>query len=130
MSCSLMWPNGRGQRVGTGQSYSANGSSNRWRTVTEADLVVSSYMAKRSVGLFVRGLRGVDQKEVWNQIEPFTEELIRRTGGSITSDGSICEFLRIDTSNESNWGEMTDWLYQKSWIYGNAPSEMGQESVN
>ena len=112
------------------QYGSANGSSNRWRTVTEADLVVSSYMAKRSVGLFVRGHTGVDQKEVNNQIEPFMEQLIRKTGGEIAPDGSIGEFLRIDTSNESNWDEMADWLYQKSWIYGNALSEMGQESVN
>ena len=113
-----------------GQYGPANGSSNRWRPVIEAELVVSSYISKRSVGLFVRGHRGVDQKEVWNQIEPFTEELIRKTGGSITSDGSFHDFWRIDTSNESNWDEMADWLYQKSWIYGNALSEMGQESVN
>ena len=113
-----------------GQYGPANGSSNRWRPVIEAELVVSSYISKGSVGLFVRGLRGVDQKEVWNQIEPFTEELIRKTGGSITSDGSFHDFWRIDTSNESNWDEMADWLYQKSWIYGNALSEMGQESVN
>ena len=87
-------------------------------------------MAKRSVGLFVRGHTGVDQKEVTNQIEPFMEELMRKTGGEIAHDGSIGEFLRIDTSNESNWDEMADWLYQKSWTYGNALSEMGQESVN
>ena len=78
----------------------------------------------------MRGLRGVDQKEVWNQIEPFTEELIRKTGGKITSDGSIHDFWRIDTSNESNWNEMADWLYQKSRTYENALSEMGQESAN
>jgi len=113
-----------------GQYGPANGSSNRWRPVIEAELVVSSYISKRSVGLFVRGLRGVDQKEVWNQIEPFTEELIRKTGGSITSDGSVHDFWRIDTSNESNWDEMADWLYQKSRTYENALSEMGQESVN
>ena len=113
-----------------GQYGPANGSSNRWRPVIEAELVVSSYISKRSVGLFVRGLRGVDQKEVWNQIEPFTEELIRKTGGAITSDGSFHDFWRIDTSNESNWDEMADWLYQKSRTYENALSEMGQESVN
>tara|TARA_B100001146_G_scaffold221315_1_gene231518 strand:+ start:279 stop:1193 length:915 start_codon:yes stop_codon:yes gene_type:complete len=113
-----------------GQYGPANGSSNRWRPVIEAELVVSSYISKGSVGLFVRGLRGVDQKEVWNQIEPFTEELIRKTGGSITSDGSFHDFWRIDTSNESNWDEMADWLYQKSRTYENALSEMGQESVN
>jgi len=113
-----------------GQYGPANGSSNRWRPVIGAELVVSSYISKGSVGLFVRGLRGVDQKEVWNQIEPFTEELIRKTGGSITSDGSFHDFWRIDTSNESNWDEMADWLYQKSRTYENALSEMGQESVN
>ncbi|HIM11508.1 TPA: hypothetical protein EYM26_11965 [Candidatus Poribacteria bacterium] len=113
-----------------GQYGPANGSSNRWRPVIEAELVVSSYISKGSVGLFVRGLRGVDQKEVWNQIEPFTEELIRKTGGSITSDGSFHDFWRIDTSNESNWDEMADWLYQKSRTYENALSGMGQESVN
>ena len=113
-----------------GQYGPANGSSNRWRPVIEADLVVSSYISKGSVGLFVRGHRGVDQKEVWNQIEPFTEELIRKTGGSITSDGSFHDFWRIDTSNESNWDEMADWLYQKSRTYENALSEIGQESVN
>ena len=113
-----------------GQYGPANGSSNRWRPIIEAELVVSSYISKGSVGLFVRGLRGVDQKEVWNQIEPFTEELIRKTGGSITSDGSFHDFWRIDTSNESNWDEMADWLYQKSRTYENALSEMGQESVN
>ena len=113
-----------------GQYGPANGSSNRWRPVIEAELVVSSYISKGSVGLFVRGHRGVDQKEVWNQIEPFTEELICKTGGSITSDGSFHDFWRIDTSNESNWDEMADWLYQKSRTYENALSEMGQESVN
>ena len=113
-----------------GQYGPANGRSNRWRPVIEAELVVSSYISKGSVGLFVRGHRGVDQKEVWNQIEPFTEELIRKTGGSITSDGSFHDFWRIDTSNESNWDEMADWLYQKSRTYENALSEMGQESVN
>ena len=113
-----------------GQYGPANGSSNRWRPIIEAELVVSSYISKGSVGLFVRGLRGVDQKEVWNQIEPFTEELIRKTGGSITSDGSFHDFWRIDTSNESNWDEMADWIYQKSRTYENALSEMGQESVN
>ena len=113
-----------------GQYGPANGSSNRWRPVIEAELVVSSYISKGSVGLFVRGHRGVDQKEVWNQIEPFTEELIRKTGGSITSDGSFHDFWPIDTSNESNWDEMADWLYQKSRTYENALSEMGQESVN
>lgn len=113
-----------------GQYGPANGSSNRWRPVIEAELVVSSYISKGSVGLFVRGLRGVDQKEVWNQIEPFTEELIRKTGGSITSDGSFHDFWPIDTSNESNWDEMADWLYQKSRTYENALSEMGQESVH
>ena len=113
-----------------GQYGPANGSSNRWRPIIEAELVVSSYISKGSVGLFVRGLRGADQKEVWNQIEPFTEELIRKTGGSITSDGSFHDFWRIDTSNESNWDEMADWLYQKSRTYENALSEMGQESVN
>ena len=84
-------------------------------------------MAKRSVGLFVRGHTGVDQKEVTNQIEPFMEELIRKTEGRISSDGSIGSFWRIDTSNESNWEDMADWLYQKSLIYANALSEMGQE---
>ena len=113
-----------------GQYGPANRSSNRWRPVIEAELVVSSYISKGSVGLFVRGLRGVDQKEVWNQIEPFTEELIRKTGGSVTSDGSFHDFWPIDTSNESNWDEMADWLYQKSRTYENALSEMGQESVN
>ena len=113
-----------------GQYGPANRSSNRWRPVIEAELVVSSYISKGSVGLFVRGLRGVDQKEVWNQIEPFADELIRKTGGSITSDGSFHDFWRIDTSNESNWDEMADWLYQKSRTYENALSEMGQESVN
>ena len=113
-----------------GQYGPANRSSNRWRPVIGAELVVSSYISKRSVGLFVRGRRGVDQKEVWNQIEPFTEELIRKTGGSITSDGSFHDFWPIDTSNESNWDEMADWLYQKSRTYEDALSEMGQESVN
>ena len=113
-----------------GQYGPANGRSNRWRPVIEAEVVVSRYISKGSVGLFVRGHRGVDQKEVWNQIEPFTEELIRTTVGSITSDGSFHDFWRIDTSNESNWDEMADWLYQKSRTYENALSEMGQESVN
>jgi len=104
----------------------ANANSNRWRTVIEADVIVSTYIAKRSVGLFVRGHRGVDQKEVNNQLEPFMEELIRKTGGRISSDGSIGSFWVVDTANESNWDEMAEWLYQKSSTYSKALSEMGQ----
>lgn len=106
------------------------GVSNRWRLVPECDLVISSYVMKRGVGLFVRGRMGAVSQDVHDKLEPHAEYLSRITGQEFGNSDAAYYFgdsYKSDASDESNWDKMADWLYQTSLKYENALREMGQQ---
>ena len=109
----------------------AGADSNRWRLVPECDLVISSYVAKGSVGLSIRGLRGVPPEEVYDRLEPHAEHPGRATGQEFGDPARTYRFsqeYKIDTADKNNWDKMADWLHERSVVYEKALREMGQQA--
>jgi len=106
--------------------------SNRWRTVAECDLIISSYVSKQSVGLFIRGRRGADGRDVFDILEPHAEHLSNVTESTMNgpeSDHHFSKWLQFDVLDESNWNAMSDWLYEKSSLYEKTLKELGQNNA-
>lgn len=104
----------------------AGGYSNRWRTV--GDFVVSYYIAQRSVGVFIRGLRNAESQEVYLALQPYAAMLSKATGADIGGpDGKYFfgSYIKVSTSDRAQWNELADWLHDKTARYENALRTIG-----
>ncbi len=96
------------------QNGEANGASSRWRVLTEQDLVVVQYISQTSVGVFIRGRRGVGPEAVAERLSPYYDTLRDRLG-VVFQEGRektyfFVKYLKLDTNDEANWDRATDWL--------------------
>ena len=104
------------------------GVSSRWRVVKECGLVISIYLAQKSVGIFIRGNSGESPQEVYEKLEPHLDYLTQTLGadpGKPDGKYSFGKYLKINTADKNNWDKMSDWLYQHSETYENALKEIG-----
>jgi hypothetical protein len=102
------------------QDVVSGASSNRWRAIKNLGLVISSYVAKRSVGIFIRSGTNSSSEEAYQILLPFAEELSLKTGATIGEAGGTYFFGSVypaDTSDRSRWDELVDWLYEKTELY-------------
>ncbi len=108
------------------QAYgAAGGYSNRWRTV--GDLVVSSYVAKNGVGIFIRGRRGAKNQEVYDLLAPHEDLLAERTGAALGQPDKSHFFGKWHvavTADRAQWDALTDWLYEQTTLYVDALQEL------
>ncbi len=108
------------------QAYGATGGySNRWRTV--GDLVISSYVAKNDVGLFIRGRRGAKNQEVYDLLAPHEDLLAGRTGAALGQPDKSHFFGKDHaavTADRAQWDALTDWLYEQTTLYVDALQEL------
>lgn len=82
----------------------------RWRAVPDTDLNLSLYITNHSVGLFVRGLRGVPRAATCAALEPRRRELERALRARL---GDECPLLRnfpLTTTDPSTWARAHEWL--------------------
>ena len=96
----------------------AYATSNVWVYVPEADFNISLMLARRRVGLFLRGSQGERAESVYERALPY--EAGFRSHFDWPEDEPIwnCfETLNIDTHDRSNWPQMVDWLHQRLEIY-------------
>ena len=101
----------------------ANGRSSRWRTIKDGEFVISLYLAKESVGLYIRGKRGVADNNVHLMLSPHAELLSRETGVAFESDYPgyfFTSFMNADTNNRALWDKLADWLYETANQYERA----------
>lgn len=90
--------------------------SNRWRVLQDCKLVISYYVAKDHVGLFIRGLRGDAGEDVYARLEPHAAELEHELNASFGSpDGYhfFSQTFKADTGDRSQWDELADWLHER-----------------
>ncbi len=107
----------------------AGGYSNRWRRIAEIDLVISSYVAKHEVGVFIRGRRGANGQDVYQTLEPYAEQLTELTGvslGNPDGDHFFGQAYKADTSDRANWDTLTTWLYEMAKKYENTLQTLGE----
>jgi hypothetical protein len=89
----------------------------RWRRPTSSDLVVAQYVGQNSVGVFVRGKRGVSAETTMGELAAYQDQLERELAVPIGETYFYFKKLSIDTADRGNWDRMADWLHNEADAY-------------
>ena len=101
-----------GLRLLRGNHYS------RWRPVAGTDLFIAVYLTNHSVGLFVRGERGLSLKDASRKLSGCERELVRALGVPPVSSG--CPFLSrlpLAMTDRAVWPTGQEWLVEREEFY-------------
>ena len=93
--------------------------SARWYSLPDLDLVISCYVAKEDVGVFVRGVRKADERDVYERLATYAVQLSEELEAEIDEKRGF-HFVRrysADTSDRARWDELADWIYKTSHLY-------------
>jgi hypothetical protein len=82
----------------------------RWRNVPATELVVSHYVTGHSLGVFVRGVRGVPNRETAARLPEFSLALALDAPLG-NPDFPFVTARPLDLGNASSWPECYDWLH-------------------
>lgn len=102
----------------TAEDGPGGGGTSRWRMVSGLDLVVSQWRSANTVGVFVRGGRGVDGPAIIGRLMPHAKELADQLQAPL--GGSTYPFLKETTSSladESQWDSAIKWLHAETERY-------------
>ena len=95
---------------------SPTAASSVWFETIDTEMLLSLYLAQGSVGIFMRGKRGVDPEKVVDRVERYKVILQNRFDialGEQTSWGTHrISDLQIDARDRANWPRMIDWLHE------------------
>jgi hypothetical protein len=95
----------------------ANADVSHWHPLPEHELVVALFLAQNEVGVFIRGLRGVDYSATAERLEPFADALANKLD---TQPGGRFLFKKAKQGNyadPSARGPLMDWLNETARIY-------------
>ena len=91
----------------------ANAASSRWSVLDDIDVVIVQYVARASVGVFIRGRRGEAAGNLLQRLRPHVPALEAALGTTIGDEGSDHFFVssqKADTADRSCWDTAADWL--------------------
>lgn len=91
-------------RYGWGNVFS------RWRAVPGTELNLSLYITNRSVGLFVRGRRGMPLSATRVELAPRAARLQRVLGARLNDEAPLLRNLRLTTIDPSTWARGHEFL--------------------
>jgi hypothetical protein len=102
------------------------GAYSRWYRLESIDLVLSLFISKSKVGLFVRGRMGVSAEEVAERLEPHLTDLMKRTGPDSRVNVNGCLISQFDGNpyEPELQDELIDWLYAAADRYKTALEEV------
>ncbi|MGQ7793030.1 hypothetical protein ACUN0C_11530 [Faunimonas sp. B44] len=86
-------------------------ASSMWMPL--GDVVVSAWVGKGGVGVFVRGHRGADGEETFARLAPHAAELERALQAPFGASGDalLGQERKADMSDRANWPAAIDWLH-------------------
>jgi len=91
----------------------ASSTSHRWRKLADVGLTVIAYLSANEVGVYVRGMRGDDPTDVYEQLVRNDAVLAEKLGVQIGDDSRKYFFqtrFPADTSNRREWDRLCEWL--------------------
>jgi hypothetical protein len=101
-----------GLRLLRGNRYS------RWRPVAGTDLFISLYLTNRSVGLFVRGERGLSLKGAARKLDLYEPRLGCALAVSPASGGyPYLDRLALASTDTATWPCAHRWLMEREAFY-------------
>lgn len=98
----------------------AGAASTRQRSLDPLGAVIVQYLAKESVGLFVRPPRGGTFASLVEKLAPYRAVVEARLGTQLENEFEnwlLLSNLKIDTDDRANWDRMADWLHQEADRY-------------
>ena len=99
-------------------------NSNRWRKIESLDLIISSYLSKDGVGLFIRSRFGDESahKTTYETLQRYEDILAERLGVPMGANEKyfFSSDYNADATDQSRWDELVDWLYEKTEAYEQA----------
>ena len=98
----------------------ADAASSRWRVLDDIGLVITIYLAQKEVGIFIRGLRGVEGAEVYQQLTPHLDRLETEIGVPLGAPdhGHYCvSTFKCQSRDQSQWEQPTTWLHSTADAY-------------
>lgn len=111
-----LFPNEERHGAATRQGY-------RWRTLENLNLVITSYISRDGVGVFIRGPRGADSQEVYETLLPFARQIGDQLDAELGSPDSPYFFAILfsgDINDQGQWDQLANWLYDAANEYENA----------
>lgn len=84
--------------------------------VKEAELVVTQYVARNEVGVFLVGKRGERDKEVLARVKPYRKALEEKLDIK-PRDKWGTTVLAVDTRDRTKWDRAADWLHEQRKKY-------------
>jgi len=104
------------------------GSPSNWLAPRKAiELYVSVFLAKKGVGVFLRGPRGTTPAEVQARLAPHAARFEELVGGCQqlgSKNNHPVDELKIDTENRENWDRASDWLHERGHRFLDAAMEI------
>ena len=90
----------------------------RWRPVAGTDIFIALYMTNRSVGLFVRGERGLSLKGAARKLDAYEPRLSRALGIAPASGFyPYLERLPLASTDTAEWPRAHRWLMEREAFY-------------
>lgn len=90
----------------------------RWRPVAGTPVFIALYLTNRSVGMFVRGERGLSLKGAVRLLSLYEPKLSAALGVPVVSDS--CPYLskhRVATVDRDTWPAAQEWLVEREGFY-------------
>jgi hypothetical protein len=102
--------------------------SNMWLPAPPPGTILGLFITKADCGLYLRGPSRSDFNEVIARFAPYQQELETRLGVPLAprTDLSwlLMSVLRKSYSDEGNWGEMIDFMEERSKVYLGALTDL------
>lgn len=114
--CNLFWEGYAALRPGLRLARGNHWS--RWRAVAGTDLFIAVYLTNHSVGLFVRGERGLSLKGAARRLDLYEPRLSRALG--VAPFGQGCPYLDrmpLATNDRASWPRGHAWLIEREEFY-------------
>ncbi len=108
------------------------GHSNMWRKTNGGEVIVSYYIAKDRVGVFIRGSSGVSADETADHLEPIVSQLADRLSAPFgPSDyGYFCaSSLSCDYSDTDQFEKVAAWLNERVTLYSATIDELLGDTI-
>jgi hypothetical protein len=112
------WPRYQEMYRDASDDSPGGGGTSRWRMVSGLGLVVSQWRSAKTVGVFVRGVRGVDGAAIIGRLMPHAKEMADHLQAQ--PGGCTYPFLKETASSledKSQWDAAITWLHTETERY-------------
>lgn len=94
------------------------GGSVRWRPVPGTGMVVSRYVSKNGVGVFLRGKRGKGGEVTLTRLEAVEEQITNMLGIELGNpDFPFSDHRDVDWDDAEDIEDAAEWLASKTYLY-------------